>query len=359
MSEDADKESKTEEATEKKISDAVEKGNIPLSREMTVFVSLVGILGTLAFLVSERLPPLVAGLSRLIDDAGGYTLPDASAATVLGTDIALAVAAFLIPVVAVLAVLGIVGSVSQHAPKMVLERIRPQWNRVSPMGGFKRLFGVQGFAEFLRSLTKFAAVGIACAVLLQSELRSLVDAIYTDPTLLPAQILSMSTRLVATVCAATIVLVAADLVWSRFKWRRDLRMSRQEIKDEMKQAEGDPMVKARLRSIAKDRARRRMLTAVPRATLVIANPTHYAIALRYERDAGGAPLVVAKGTDLVALKIREIAAKHDIPVIEDRQLARAMYDAVEVDRWIPPEFYHAVARILYFIYAREGHGQAR
>ena len=357
MSEEADKDSKTEEATEKKVSDAIEKGNIPLSREMTVFVSLIGILATLAFLVSERMPPLIADLARLIDDAGGYTLVDSSSATVLGVDVARAVATFLIPIVVVLAVLGVVGSVAQHPPKMVLERIRPQWSRVSPVAGVKRIFGVQGFAEFLRSLTKFAAVGIACVVLLQSELRRLINAMYTDPTLLPAEILAMSTRLVATVCAATIVLVAADLVWSRFKWRRDLRMSRQDIKDEMKQMEGDPLVKARMRSIAKDRARRRMLTAVPRATLVIANPTHYAIALRYERDAGGAPMVVAKGTDLVALKIREIATANDIPVVEDRQLARAMYDAVEVDQWIPPEFYHAVARVLYFIYAREGHGK--
>ena len=357
MSEDADKDSKTEEATEKKVSDAIEKGNIPLSREMTVFVSLIGILATLAFLVSERLPPMIAGLARLIDDAGGYTLADSSSATVLGVDVARVVAVFLIPIAAVLAVLGVVGSVAQHPPKMVLERIRPQWSRVSPAAGLKRIFGVQGFAEFLRSLTKFAAVGITCVVLLQSELRRLINAMYTDPTLLPAEILAVSTRLVATVCAATIVLVAADLVWSRFKWRRDLRMSRQDIKDEMKQMDGDPLVKARMRSIAKDRARRRMLTGVPRATLVIANPTHYAIALRYEREAGGAPMVVAKGTDLVALKIREIATANDIPVVEDRQLARAMYDAVEVDQWIPPEFYHAVARVLYFIYAREGNGK--
>lgn len=357
MSEDNDKESKTEEASEKKISDAIEKGNIPISREMTVFVSVLGILATLAFLVSEQLPPLIADLGRLLDDAGGYSIADASAATILGVDIARAVATFLLPIVAVIALLGVVGSVSQHAPKLVLDRIRPQWNRVSPASGFKRIFGVQGFVEFLRSLAKFAAVALACGVMLQSEVRRLIDAMYTDPTLLPAQILAVSTRLVATVCVATIVLVAADLVWARFKWRKDLRMSRQDIKDEMKQAEGDPLVKARMRSIAKDRARRQMLTAIPRATLVIANPTHYAIALRYERDSGGAPLVIAKGTDLVALRIREIAEQNDVPVIEDRQLARAMYDVVEVDKWIPPEFYHAVAKLLYFIYARDGNGK--
>jgi flagellar biosynthetic protein FlhB len=136
-------------------------------------------------------------------------------------------------------------------------------------------------------------------------------------------------------------------------------MTRQEIKDEMKQVEGDPLVKARLRSLARDRARRRMMSAVPQATVVIANPTHFAIALRYDRGEGGAPLVVAKGADIVALRIREIAGKHGVPIVEDKPLARALYDAVEVDQWIPPEFYKAVARVLYYLYTRNQDARAR
>ena len=130
-------------------------------------------------------------------------------------------------------------------------------------------------------------------------------------------------------------------------------MSRQELKDEQKQAEGDPLVKARLRSLALDRSRKRMMSAVPRATLVIANPTHYAIALRYVREEGGAPLVVAKGKDLIALKIREIAKGNHIPVVEDKALARSMYDSVEVDKMIPPELYRAVAEVIHFLYAKK------
>jgi flagellar biosynthetic protein FlhB len=136
-------------------------------------------------------------------------------------------------------------------------------------------------------------------------------------------------------------------------------MTRQELKDEMKQAEGDPLVKARLRSLARDRARRRMMAVVPKATVVIANPTHYAVALKYDRAKGGAPVVVAKGVDLIALRIREIAARHSVPVIEDKPLARALYDAVEVDQWIPPEFYRAIAKILHFLYSRPGYATAR
>src|SRR5262249_15260262 len=135
-------------------------------------------------------------------------------------------------------------------------------------------------------------------------------------------------------------------------WRRELRMTRQELKDEHKQADGDPIVKARLRSLARDRARKRMIARVPQATVIIANPTHYAIALRYVRTENHAPLVVAKGQDLIALKIREIAEKHGIPVVEDKLLARSLYDKVQIDQLIPPEFYRAVANVILYLMSR-------
>jgi flagellar biosynthetic protein FlhB len=175
---------------------------------------------------------------------------------------------------------------------------------------------------------------------------------FSDPSLLPELMLTMAIRLVSAIAIATIVLVAADLLWARFKWRSDLKMTKQEVKEEYKQMEGDPMVKARMRSLAQDRSRKRMLAAVPKATFVIANPTHYAIALRYERSEANAPIVVAKGQDLIALKIREIAEKSGVPVIEDKPLARSMYNHVEVDRMIPPDFYKAVAQILFYILTR-------
>jgi flagellar biosynthetic protein FlhB len=160
-----------------------------------------------------------------------------------------------------------------------------------------------------------------------------------DPDAVPELILTIAMRLLMAVCVVTILLLAVDLLWVRMHWRKDIRMSKQEINDEMKEVEGDLLKKARLRSLALDRRRKSMIAAVPRATLVIANPTHYAIALRYVREEGGAPLVVSKGKDLIALKIREIAEQHLIPIIEDKLLARSMYDSVEVDRPIPPEFY--------------------
>lgn len=356
MSEDADKESKTEEASEKKVSDAVEKGNVPFSREATLFASLVGILASLSFYAGPQTSALTEGLARFIDDPGGYPIANGEDATSVMWTAILFAGDFLLPIVAILSLTGLVASLFQNTPRLVLDRVQPQWSRLSITKGWTRIFGTQGHVEFGKSLFKFAVISAVVLALLLSEQSSVVNAIFTDPLTLPAVMLSLATRLISAVCVATIALVAADLVWSRFHWRSELRMTKQEVKEEFKQAEGDPMVKARLRALAQERARRRMMSAVPQASLVIANPTHYAIALRYDRAKGGAPLVVAKGLDLIALKIREIAERNGIPVIEDKQLARAMYNAVEVDRWIPPDFYRPVANILYYIYSRGKNG---
>jgi flagellar biosynthetic protein FlhB len=156
--------------------------------------------------------------------------------------------------------------------------------------------------------------------------------------------------IIVLICTAVIAVV--DIFSTRHFWYEDLRMSKQEIKDENKQADGDPMVKARQRSIARDRARKRMMSEVPRATLVIANPTHFAVALRYDADGEGAPIVVAKGQDLIALRIREIAEESGVPVFEDPPLARSMFAQVSLDNLIPPEFYQAVAELIHRVYEK-------
>lgn len=351
MADDASE--RTEEATPKKIEDALAKGQTPFSKEAATFASLVAILAVLGVLLKHQVPPLVADLAAILDLAGATPLDDAGDAEAIFGAITSSAARFAIPIVAIFAAAGVVGAVAQNSPRLVGERIQPKLDRISPMAGFKRIFGVQGLVEFLRSLFKFAVVGTVAVVLLRQEVPSTVRAVFVDPTALPAQMLSIAMRLVSAVCAATIILVAADLVWTRIKWKRDLRMSRHELKEEMKQSEGDPFLKARLRSTQRDRSRRRMLTAVPRATVVIANPTHFAVALAYERGRGGAPKVIAKGVDLVALKIREVAEGAGVPVIENPPLARALYHAVDVDRFIPEEFYRAVAQVLYFVYSKD------
>ena len=210
-----------------------------------------------------------------------------------------------------------------------------------------------------KSIVKFGAVGLVVSIIVRNEIGGAFATIVSDPASLAERLLAVCGRLVATIAVISGVLAAADLVWSRLHWKRDLRMSRQDVKDEQKQMLGDPLVKARLRSLALERSRKRMMSAVPTATLIVANPTHYAIALRYVREEGGAPKVVAKGQDLIALKIREIAEANDIPVVEDKALARSMYDRVEVDMMIPPDFYRAIAEIVHFLNTRGAGSRGR
>ncbi len=178
------------------------------------------------------------------------------------------------------------------------------------------------------------------------------EAVATDPSALPEFLRENLVRLLVANVLAITAIAGFDLAWSRIHWKQELRMTRQEVKDELKQSEGDPLVKARLRSLGRDRARRRMINAVPTATLIVANPTHFSVALRYRPNEDAAPIVVAKGQDLIALKIREIATANSIPVFEDVQLARALYKQVNVDQMIAPEFYKAVAELIRVINAR-------
>jgi flagellar biosynthetic protein FlhB len=352
MSEGPDKDSKTEEATEKKIRDAVEKGNVPFSREAATLASLLGMAVISSFFLASSVGQLNLSLARLIDNAGGWPLANRGDAVRLLEAIGLDAVRLLLPVVAILTVAGVMSSFLQNSPRLVLDRIQPKLSRLSIGQGWSRIFGAKGHVEFLKSTVKLLAVCVLGFVLLRAAQHDVLNAMFMEPSALPSLILAMGTRLVMAIAVATIVLVAADLVWTRLFWARDLRMTRQEQKDEMKQVEGDPLVKARLRSLARDRARKRMIAEVPKASFVITNPTHYAIALRYVKEEGGAPLVIAKGQDLIALKIREVATAHSIPIIEDKLLARSLYKAVEVDKMIPPEFYKAVAEIVFFLFQR-------
>lgn len=353
MSDKPDSSERTEEPTPKKIEDSLKKGQTPFSKELPTFASLLGLLLVFGVVATDQATSLVSLLSNLHDMAGTVALDDGTDATALFLEVYRASAIFVIPIVIILAIFGVIAALAQNPPRLVGERIRPKRERISLLAGAKRMFGSQGLMEFGRSLFKFATVASVALLTLANELPTVVRAAFVDPAVLPAQILAIATRLLAAVCTATILLVAVDLVYTRLKWRRDLRMTRREVKDELKQSEGDPILKARIRSAQQGRARRRMLTNVPRATVVIANPTHFSVALRYERGAGSAPVVLAKGVDLVALKIREIADQHDIPIVEDPPLARALYDATSVDKTIPEEFYRAVAQILYYIYEHE------
>ena len=349
---DEDREGKTEEATEKKIRDAVERGSVPFSRELPTFASLLGLLVLTSFFIVGSSIELTAALKGFLDDPGKWPLETTADVVQVFGAINLDAARLLAPVVIVLAIAGIGSSFVQNSPSIVFDRIQPQLSRISIKEGWRRIFGVQGWVEFLKGVFKLGALALLAYLLVRAARFDVFNSMFMAPHALPQLVKVMAIRLFLAVVAAIMVLVAVDLAWSRFHWRRELRMSRQEVKDEQKQSDGDPIIKARLRSLARDRARKRMIARVPQATVVIANPTHYAIALRYVRTENNAPLVVAKGQDLIALKIRAEAERHGIPVVEDKLLARSLYDKVEVDQLIPPEFYKAVANIIIYIMSR-------
>jgi flagellar biosynthetic protein FlhB len=356
MAEADDKDSKTEEATEKKIRDTIEKGKLPHSKEAALFASFVAILVFALFYAKAATVDLGMFLSVFLEKPDAWPVDTGADIITLYrvvlTEIGKAVASLLFLLVAA----GVAASAFQNMPHIVGERIRPQLSRISLSQGWKRLFGAQGLMEFAKSLAKLGFVAFVLVLTLSQTHRRLLDGMLTNPLEFGLAIRSILIDILTAIVFVMAVIAAADFVWSRFHWKRDLRMSKQEVKDELKQSEGDPIVRSRLRSLARDRARRRMMTAVPRATLVIANPTHYSIALKYVREEDSAPVVLAKGQDLVALKIREIAAQHNIPIFEDVSLARSMYKQVSIDSVIPQQFYQAVAELVRIVYAnRTGH----
>ncbi|MCJ2067913.1 flagellar biosynthesis protein FlhB [Methylobacterium sp. J-030] len=350
---DDDKDSKTEAPSGKKISDAIAQGNIPFSREAPVLASILGLLLFLVFVARDQGVPLLQRLALILEQPGNFRVETSRDAMHLVYALSLEMGRFLLPILLMLFVAGIAASVFQNVPQIVFDRIQPQWSRISPLSGWGRLFSLQGTVEFGKSLFKFLAIGSMAFLVLSADRREIVNVMFMDPVGLPEFLLTLSVRLVSAVSVATIALVAGDLVWTRVRWQRDLRMSKQELKDEFKQLEGDPLIKAKMRSLAKDRLRKQMMAAVPRATMVLANPTHYAIALRYDQDENDAPMVLAKGTDLIALRIREIAEKNRIEVVIDKALTRAMYDHVEINQTIPAEFYRAVANLLVYVMTRK------
>lgn len=352
MAETPDRENQTEEPTAKRMADAVEKGNVPFSRETVTFGSLLALVLVLDFMVPSLAPRLVEPLRSLLIDSGERALSDREAVIRLLAELGGALGLVLLPLLAMLAAGPVIGALVQNVPSAAVERITPRVSRISLTAGLRRSYGKAGLIEFLKSVVKLTLVFAIAGMMIWQEAGSFTVAHRLDPAGLPGRILDWLADIVLAFCLVALLGAAVDLAWSRFRWRRELRMSRQELKDEIKEAEGNPQVRARIRSLLRQMSSRRMLDRLPRATMVVVNPTHYAVALRYERAETPAPVVVAKGVDHLALRIREIAATHDIPVIENRPLARALYEAVETDQQIPPEFYRAVAEIIHFINSR-------
>jgi flagellar biosynthesis protein FlhB len=352
VADDEDQESKTEEPTEKRLSEAVEKGNVPFAREAALFGSLAATFTACLLFGGWPVAQLLPLLSALLDRSGSIRLDDREGVANLLAIVVTDGATAILPALAMISAGTVIASLVQNVPSAASDRIVPKLNRISPVAGWNRLFGKAAWVEFAKSCVKLLMTVTVVFFVIRSEFAGFAAALYTEPALFPPWLMAKTVNALIAFTILALVLAIGDLAWSRIKWRRGLRMTRHEVTEEMKQAEGDPHIKARIRNIARQRTSRRMLEKLPTATMVIANPTHFAVALRYVREEGGAPVVVAKGIDFMALKIRERAAEHEVPVVENKPLARALYDQVEIDQQIPPEFYRAIAEIIHYLHGR-------
>jgi flagellar biosynthetic protein FlhB len=257
------------------------------------------------------------------------------------------VAAIGVPML-LLALAALAGNMMQHRLVWSGESLKPKLNKISPGAGAKRIFGKQAAANFLKGLFKLVALGAVMTAILWPERLRLESMVRFDPSALLGITTTMTIHLLGTVVAVLAIVAIADYLFQYRTWYERQKMSLQEIKEEFKQSEGDPHIKGRMRQLRAARMKKRMMAAVPKASVIITNPTHYSVALQYERGMP-APLCLAKGADNIAFKIREVAREHNIPIVENVALARALYATVEIDEEIPVEHYHAVAEVIGYV----------
>lgn len=347
--EEPEESQKTEEPTPKKLEEARKKGQVPMSREVNNWVMLL--MGTI--LIGVFSPHVLAGLTEFMRTylekahilplaPGGLsvTLGDAyfHVLAILGVPLfLLMVAAFLSPFV-------------QIGPLFSAETIKPSIKKVSLIQGFKRLFSMRSLMEFAKGIFKLALIGVVGVIILYPYFDKFEYLIGLSLLQVMEELQALVVRLMIGVLVVLFVIAMIDLIYQRYEHYKKMRMTKQEVKDEYKQTEGDPQVKAKLRQLRSERARQRMMQNVPEADVVITNPTHYSIALKYDPEEMSAPLCVAKGIDEVALRIREIARDNGVILYENKPLARTLFDTVEIDEMIPQEHYQAVAEIISFVF---------
>ncbi|MCJ2126888.1 flagellar biosynthesis protein FlhB [Methylobacterium sp. J-077] len=347
MAEGAEQEDKTEEPTQRRLDQAIERGDVATSAEINTFAILGAFTLALVIAAPTIAQNLTQGLKAYL--ANAHTLPDDATAMKQAATrgLWLWIEAVAVPV-GMAAAAGLAAGLLQHPLVLTAETLMPKFDRISPMAGIKRLMGIEALFQFGKGLAKIGAVGIVGGVLLWNDRDRLEVFARLDPAGCLSAILSLSLHLLAGMLCMHLAITLGDALYARFRWRKRHRMSKEEMKQEMKEADGNPEIKGRMKQIRMARAKKRMMTAVPTATVVVTNPTHYAVALRYEAGMA-APICVAKGVDALALRIRTVAAEHGVAVIENPPLARALHATVEIDREIPAEHYRAVAEVIGFV----------
>ena len=348
MADDNDASSKTEEPTPRKLEEARRRGEVAKSQDLPSWAALAASWGVIAVAGGWLIRDLAAQLVPFVAHPETFDLSGTGGVAVMkrALNAALPVMA---AVLAATAVAGAAGNVVQHGFLWSPDRMKPELKKLNPLEGFKRLFGLDGVVQFIKSLLKIVLVSAVAWMVMKPHAGELAGLAAMDPLAM----LPYAGDVVRALFFGVLALLGAgallDWIWQRQRFMQRMRMTKEELKEDHKQSEGDPHIKAKLRQLRVERSRRWMMQNVPKATVVVMNPTHYAVALRYEAGETAAPVCVAKGLDSLALKIRAVAEEAGVTVVEDPPLARALYAAVEIDETIPAEHFQAVAKIIGFI----------
>lgn len=343
---------KTEEATPKKLEDARKKGQVAKSTDLVSAFTLLGFFLTLKVFVSwmgdSFMDVFYAQYSKITDIIqDGFNI---NTSVVLLRNCLISIIVISLPVFLMSFVLGIVINIWQVKWKISAEPLKPKLNKINPIAGFKKIFSKDKIFEFIKSLVKLVILGSVVYVTLEKNWGYIIQ--FYDLTLSQAirSIGSLIIEIGLKISICFLVFALADLFYQKRKFAKEMRMTKQEIKDEYKNTEGDPQIKGKIRQKMREVSRQRMMQAIPEADVVITNPTHLAVAIKYDKDKGSAPIVVAKGADFVAAKIKEVARENDVEIVENKPLARMIYFNVELGEEIPQEMYQMVAEVLAYVY---------
>ena len=346
MAEEDEGAERTEDPTQKRLDDALERGDVAKSQEVNTWFMIAGATLILSSF-SGSIGSIQMPLRNLIANSWMIHADGNSLLELAKTLAYMLLGALGVPLL-LLALAAIAGNMLQHRLVWSAESLTPKFSKISPAAGAKRIFGKQAAANFGKGLFKLSALGAVMTAILWPERLRLESMLHFDPNMIFGVITGLTIHLMGAVVAMLAVVAIADYFFQYRQWYERQKMSLQEMKEEFKQSEGDPHIKGRIRQLRHARMKKRMMAAVPKASVIITNPTHYSVALSYQRGMA-APICVAKGADQIALKIREIAGEHDIPIVENVPLARALYATVEIDQEIPVEHYHAVAEIIGYV----------
>jgi flagellar biosynthetic protein FlhB len=348
MAEEQDRSQKTEQPTPKRLADARKKGDAPRSAEIPA-TAMIAAGGLALWLLGDSVSEALARAGMAFLERPHEFMTDGEGLAAIFGQVSRAAGAALGGLALLLVVIAAGAHFAQAAPVLAPDRLKPQLKRLSPMEGAKRLFGPQALSNFLKGVGKLGIIGAILVFSLWPDHERLAGLAFADERAALALSKELVLKLIAVTVAAMSVVAGLDYAFARQQWMKRLMMTREEVKRELKETDGDPQIKGRRRQQREARARRRMMKAVKEASVLIMNPTHYAVALKYESGKTSAPLCVAKGLDDIALRLRTAADEARVPIVENPPLARALFAAVEIDEEIPVEHYEAVAKVIGYV----------